>query len=240
MTNPNARFLEWLDAQDLPRSELYECPYLPDRLARQFGFSTDSLGSELYQSLMDRGYRRSGTIFYGMDCPACQACVPLRIPVAAFAPSKSQRRTARKNLDVRVEFATPQFRSDSHQLYQRYLRQQHPDSPQSEGEESLREMLYSNVVDTLEARYLLGDRLIGVSMLDVTPQALSAVYHFFDPELRDRRIGVYSVLQEIAYAQRQDLPYYYLGYWVEHAKTMHYKANYRPHELLIAGTWQRR
>jgi len=80
--------------------------------------------------------------------------------------------------------------------------------------------------------------LIGVSLLDVTPQSLSAVYHCFDPDVRERRIGVFSVLAEIEHAGQLGLPYYYLGYWIENAPTMHYKANYRPNEVLISGSWR--
>jgi leucyl-tRNA---protein transferase len=238
MSDRKRAFLQWLDQQDLPRSSPYDCPYLADRQAVQYGFASEQLDAELYQALMDRGFRRSGQIFYGMDCPSCQACVPMRIAVAAFRPSKSQRRTRRNNQDVRVEFAQPCFDVASHKLYQRYLRHQHPDTPQDESEHSFRDMLYGDVVDALEARYFLGTELIGVSLLDVTPQALSAVYHFFDPAHSKRRIGVFSVLAEIEHAQRLGLSHYYLGYWVQNAATMHYKANYRPHEVLISGTWQ--
>ncbi|MFT4514894.1 MAG: arginyl-tRNA--protein-N-Asp/Glu arginylyltransferase [Planctomycetota bacterium] len=230
-------FLAWLDQQELPRSSLYECPYLPNRKALQYGFASETLDADLYEALMDRGFRRSGQIFYSMDCPDCQACMTMRIPVATFRASKSQRRTARKNQDVRVEFATPQFRTDSYELYRRYLRHQHPDTPQDESEASFRDMLYREVVDSLEARYFLGERLIGVSLLDITPQSLSAVYHFFEPELRERRIGVFSVLAEIEHTRELQIPHYYLGYWVKNAKTMHYKADYGPNEVLVSGNW---
>lgn len=230
-------FLAWLAQQELPRTDPYECPYLPDRLAVQFGFASEALDAEIYHALMDRGYRRTGQIFYAMDCPDCRACRPLRVPVAGFRRTKSQRRTARKNDDVRVEFAPPAFRRDSYELYRRYLRHQHPDTPQDESEESFRDMLYGDVVDSLEARYFLGEELVGVSLLDVSSRSMSAVYHFFDPDHKQRRIGVFSVLAEIEHCRQQGIPYYYLGYWVKDAKTMHYKLDYGPNEVLIDGNW---
>lgn len=238
MSEHQDAFLEWLEEQELPRSPLYDCPYLPNRQACQVGFATASLSGDLYQALMDRGYRRIGTVFYGMECPTCQACLPMRVPVATFRASKSQRRTMRKNHDVRVEFAAPEFRLESYEIYRRYLRHQHPDTPQDESEEHFREALYGDVVEGLEARYFLGSQLIGVSLLDVTSQSLSAVYHFFDPELRKRRIGVFSVIAEIEHARQVGIPFYHLGYWVENAPTMQYKADYRPNEVLRNGTWQ--
>ncbi len=237
-TERQRTFLAWLDQQELPRTSLYDCPYLPDRLALQYGFATEALDADLYHALMERGFRRSGQIFYSMDCPSCHACVPLRVPVATFRRSKSQRRTARNNQDVRVEFAAPQFRTESYELYCRYLRHQHPDTPQDESETSFRDMLYGEVVDSLEARYFVGEQLIGVSLLDITPQSLSAVYHFFEPELRERRIGVFSVLAEIEHARQLQIPHYHLGFWVKNAKTMDYKSDYGPNEVLISGFWQ--
>jgi len=232
-------FLRWLDEQQLPRSETYACPYLPDRDARQFGFRSDRFDAELYHDLMDRGFRRSGAVFYAMDCPGCRACVPLRVPVATFRPSRSQRRTLRKNADVRVEVGPPCFREESHALYLRYLRHQHPGTPADESVESFRAALYDRVVDSLEARYFVDDRLIGVSLLDVCSRSLSAVYHFFEPDERHRRIGVLSALHEIEHARQRQIPYYYLGYWIEGAPTMQYKAEYGPHELLRDGVWIR-
>src|SRR6266446_5665111 len=45
--------------------------------------------------------------------------------------------------------------------------------------------------------------------------------------------GVFSVLQQLAYAQRQGLRYHYLGYWIAGCPSMAYKAQYRPHEVLV-------
>lgn len=237
MSDRQRAFLEWLDRQELTRTPTYDCPYLPNRQAVQFGFASEHLDAELYQALMDRGFRRSGTIFYGMECPSCNACVPLRVPVSSFRPSKSQRRTLRKNADVQVKYAEPQFRNESHALYQRYLRHQHPNTPQDESKDSFEEILYGRAVDAIEARYFLAEKLIGVSLLDVGSESLSAVYHFFDPDLRERRIGVLSALKEIQHAHSLGIPHYYLGYWVKDAKTMSYKASYGPNEILVSGKW---
>lgn len=232
-------FLSWLERQDLPRTPLYACPYLSDRDARQYGFASESLPAELYHELMDRGYRRSGQVFYAMDCPGCRRCQPLRVPTDAFRPSRSQRRVLRRNQDLTVQFVEPRPTEESFRLYQRYLHTQHPGSPQSDEEDDYRSSFFDPVVDSLEVRYLVGDRLVGVSLLDVSSRSWSSVYHFFDPDERRRSIGVYSVLVEIAEAARRGVPHYYLGYWVEGARTMHYKADYRPHEVLRDGVWRR-
>jgi hypothetical protein len=44
---------------------------------------------------------------------------------------------------------------------------------------------------------------------------------------------------EIAFAAREAIPYYYLGYWVRDCATMAYKADFRPFELLCPdGVWR--
>ena len=48
-----------------------------------------------------------------------------------------------------------------------------------------------------------------------------------------------AAVVEIAEAARRGVPHYYLGYWVEGARTMEYKADYRPHEVLRDGVWKR-
>ncbi|MFO1029479.1 MAG: arginyltransferase [Planctomycetota bacterium] len=229
--------LAWVDGDTCPRSEPYPCPYLPDRVARQRGFRVEGMPGELYHDLMDRGFRRSGDVFYAMACDDCRLCVPIRVPVDHFVPSKQQRRALRKNEDVTVRFAEPEFTPAKFALYRRYLAEQHGKHDTGENEAEFRTSMYGRVVDTVEATYWLGDLLLGASLLDVCRRSVSAVYHYYDPDHRDRSLGVFSVLQEIEWTQRIGVPHYYLGFWIEGAKTMHYKANYRPHELLRDGEW---
>jgi arginine-tRNA-protein transferase len=224
-----------VDSGSVTRTPLYACPYLPSLQARQRAFLASELDPEVYHDLMDRGFRRNGEVFYAMDCPTCCRCIPLRLAVERFVPSKSQRRAWRRNeaLDVRVQ--EPQYSPAKFELYRRYVAAQH--APTDDTEEQFRG-IYTRVVDTVEVLYVLGDRTLAVSLLDVCSRSVSAVYHFFDPDHRARSLGVFSVLAEIEWTRRLGVPYYYLGYWVEGAKTMHYKANYRPHELWRGGAWQ--
>jgi arginine-tRNA-protein transferase len=221
----------------LPLLPEHPCAYLPGRLARERAFRAERVSPVDYQQLMDRGMRRTGDIFYAPDCAACRACVPIRIPVDGFMPSKSQRRVTRRNADVTLAVGPLECSRESFELYQRYLAAQHPDSAATTTYDSFRESLYESAVDTMELRYLLGDRTVAISIIDACPEGLSSVYHFFDPAHAARSLGVHSVLAEIDLASRLGLRWYYLGYWIASAHTMAYKANYHPHELLVDGRW---
>lgn len=233
---------------DLPCTPARPCPYLDDRLAREQGFAADSLPADLYGLLLDRGFRRSGIFFYRPRCDSCDACVPIRIPVADFRPSRSQRRVRRRNRDLRqtVRAAEPPVDDAVFAVYCRYLDYQHPGSPQSASLEELEAFLYEPTVDSLEIRYELEHEIVGVSIVDVLPREsappgqtpyMSSVYHFFNPEFAGRSPGVYSVLAEVDRCRQGRIPYYYLGYWVGGARTMEYKTAYRPHEFLRNGVW---
>ncbi|KAK7180098.1 arginine-trna-protein transferase 1 [Paraphaeosphaeria sporulosa] len=55
-------------------------------------FSSKSLTVDVYQGLVDRGWRRSGTVFYKPD--VLRHCCPhytIRLPVASFAPTRDHR-----------------------------------------------------------------------------------------------------------------------------------------------------
>jgi arginine-tRNA-protein transferase len=222
----------------LPQTPLHPCPYLPGLEARERFFLARRLDPELYHDLMDRGFRRSGGMFYATDCPGCRRCIPLRVPVADFTPSRSQRRVLRKNRDVAVRVRRPEFSRATFDLFRRYRRHQHGPPASAESPDACRAWLYAAVVETVEVVYTIGTHLAALSLLDVCSRSVSSVYHFYAPDLARRSLGVLSVLAEIEWTRQIGVPYYYLGYWVEGAKTMHYKASYRPHELLLDGAWR--
>jgi arginine-tRNA-protein transferase len=107
---------------------------------------------------------------------------------------------------------------------------------------ALGEFLYNPVVTSLEFCYREKDgRLVAVGICDVLGDALSSVYCFYDTLEGRRGLGTYTALYELAYAKRQRLRYYYLGYFVSGCQAMRYKASFRPCELLDqAGTWRER
>jgi arginine-tRNA-protein transferase len=216
----------------------HDCSYLPGRRATEEAWLVWQLSPAAYHELMDRGFRRSGNILYHTACEGCRKCVPIRVPVDDFKPSKSQRRVLNRNEDVDLYIHEPRLTREKHDVYRRYLQAQHAKSPQGEDIESMKDFLYTSCVATVEICYRdrLG-KLLGVSLCDVSRRSISSVYHFFDPDEGKRSMGVFSALKEIELCRDKKVPYYYLGYWIEGCTAMEYKNQYRPFELLIDGEW---
>lgn len=220
--------------------EPHACAYLPDRTAIDaFTIANDGrISSAGYERLMNLGFRRSGMIVYRPVCEDCSECVPIRVPIREFTPSKSQRRVVRRNGDVRVEIGRPGCDDAHYDLYCCYQRHRHPDRVDSR--DAFSRFLVESPIQTLEFAFFAADRLIGVSIVDLCPLSLSSVYFYYDPGEAARSLGVFSGLCEIEECRRRGLPYWYLGYFIRGCAKMEYKARFRPAELLgVDGAWRR-
>jgi arginine-tRNA-protein transferase len=226
----------------LQEVECGPCPYLEGREWRIEEFSALSLDPGLYEQLLGVGFRRSGRSFYRNTCVECGLCVPVRLDVEAYLPSKTLRRLTRLNSDLALGVVEARFSQECYELYARYKAARHGGDDETFGRDPVRSytsfLISSPFKTTCMTEYRLADgRLAATGYVDILPKGISSVYFAFDPDLGHRSIGLWSVAREIELARSLGKRWYYLGFWVPGSRKMDYKARFAPFEYAHNGVW---
>ncbi len=228
------------------------CPYLPGQEERKvFTHLVGRRARDLNEILTQGGFRRSQTIAYRPACETCRACISVRVVVADFVASGSQRRILARSADL---VGTPEGNrpaSEQYALFRRYLDARHGDG----GMVDMTVLDYAMMIeDSHVDTHLVAYRrrgpdtaihgrgvggLMALCLTDVLSDGLSMVYSFYDPAEAQRSLGTYMILDHIRRAREMGLPYLYLGYWVEGSRKMDYKARFLPQERLMPQGWVR-
>jgi len=225
------------------------CPYLPGRNERKVFTELKGTQADALNDALSRiGFRRSQTVAYRPSCLDCNACVSVRVVTEEFAPSSTQKRNLKRNSDLVASVCRPWSTGEQFALLQRYLSARHPTG----GMAAMDEVDFADMVEhtpvtsyVIEYREPSPDgfapgRLVGACLTDRQGDGLSMIYSFYEPDHEDRAgLGNYIILDHIRRAREMELPYVYLGYWVEGATRMQYKVRYRPLERLGRNGWER-
>lgn len=218
----------------------HDCSYLADRDATtMFVDPRARVDKRLYSQLTALGFRRSGSHYYRPHCESCNACIPVRIPAARFAPNRNQKRILKANADIQFQLVPVQYREEYYSLYERYICERHDDGDMyPPSRDQFTSFLIEGAIDSffLEMR-LADDRLIGLAVVDVLDDGLSAIYTLFEPSEERRSLGTLAVLWQIEETRRRHLPQVYLGYWIRECRKMSYKTRFSPLQKLHKGRW---
>lgn len=217
----------------------HPCSYLDDEEATTLFIDPSApVDQGLYTQLSQIGFRRSGSHLYRPHCASCQACISCRIPVADFAPNRTQRRCWRRNSDLELGFVDHIDTDEHYNLYADYIETRHRDGdmyPPSQAQYNA--FLSSEWGLTRYLEFRLQGRLLGVAVCDRLNDGLSAVYTFFDSRESRRSLGVFGILAQVEQAKSMGLHHLYLGYWIKQCHKMDYKTQYRPLEMLVNRRW---
>jgi len=219
-------------------TQQFDCSYLPNRTEQLIFVQPKlQLTAGAYEDLMAQGFRRSGDDVYRPHCPQCNDCQSLRIIVNDFAPSKSQRRLLAKNRQLEMK-VSPRMKASYFPLYQQYINARHSDgSMYPPNEEQLNSFSQSqwSTIEFIELYHQ--QQLVSVAIIDKTPNALSAVYTFFDPKFDKLSLGSYNILLQIEYAAKNNIEFVYLGYFINACASMKYKQKFIPNQRFIDDSW---
>jgi arginine-tRNA-protein transferase len=225
------------------------CPYLAGKEERKvFTHLVGERAGGLNDLLTHGGFRRSQSIAYRPACETCRACISVRVVADEFRPTRSMRRIAARNGDMKGELRNATPTSEQYSVFRAYLDARHRDG----GMADMTVLDYAMMVEDShvetriieyrlreEGSLLRGGRLIAVALTDLLNDGLSMVYSFFEPEEDARSLGTFMILDHIARARRMGLPYVYLGYWVRGSHKMDYKSRFLPQERLMSQGWVR-
>lgn len=218
------------------------CPYIQGRIERRV--VTELVGRDanaLHDQLSMAGFRRSHGICYVPACPSCDACVAVRVVVDEYKPGKSLKRILNRNADLTAEIVEPVATHEQYALFSDYQRARHQG-----GDMSKMDFLdYQALIeDTPVNTYVVEFRrpsgtLAAACLVDRLSDGLSAVYSFFDVAEEERSLGTYMILWLIDEAYGQELPYMYLGFWIDGCSNMSYKSRFKPLERITPDGWVR-
>ncbi len=218
----------------------YPCSYLDDHEARSLvAAPTHLIDAPTYSRLVEQGFRRSGLFTYRPHCDTCQACLPIRIDVNHFQPTRTQAKLWRRHGKLQATNAPLEFNAEHFALYRRYVSTRHPGAGMDDDSQAqYSQFLLTSRVDSTLIEFRTPEGVLQmVSIIDVLATGLSAVYTFFDPDAPGS-LGTYGVLWQIDRCRAMELPWLYLGYWIKESRKMAYKSQYQPYQILQDGVWK--
>jgi arginine-tRNA-protein transferase len=246
-----------MNTQTTPSPQFYltapaACPYLPREMERKvFTHLVGPRAAEMNDILTQGGFRRSQNIAYRPACETCRACVSVRILAQEFRPSRNMKRVLQRNSDLVGAMHDAEPSTEQYSLFRAYLDTRHRRGGMSDMTVLDYAMMVEDThVDTKVIEYrrrgpdsfITGKgqgELIAVALTDRMGDGLSMVYSYFDPEMEDRSLGTFMILDHIDRARAMGLPHVYLGYWVNGSRKMNYKMRFLPQEHLGPKGWDR-
>lgn len=137
--------------------------------------------------------------------------LPLRVRLANFAESKSQRRIIKRNQDLQTVVRPIEITREKELLFERHKKRFTHSIPDSL-DDFLSFAPAEVPCEALEFCVYENNQLLAASFLDVGASAVSGVYAMFEPQEKSRSLGIYTILLVVNYALENEKTFYYPGY----------------------------
>ena len=190
-----------------------------------------SVSRSRMDELWSQGWRHFGERFFRYSAmwhgDQWKRVINLRVPLDSWSPSRGQRRILRRNEDlkVKVEPANPGEKESA--LFHRH-KVRFVDNVPQELSEFLGDKPNGVPTSCLQISVRMAGKLVAASFLDLGEKACSSIYAVFEPELSERRLGRFTLVQEMLLAKEMGLDYYYLGYATLEPSPYDYKKEVSP------------
>jgi leucyl-tRNA---protein transferase len=204
-------------------------------------FYAESVTPAQLDMLLASGWRHFGTQFFRYNIALyrdeIRRVMPLRIRLADFRLSKSQRRILRRNEDLNVVIRPAAVTPESEDLFHRHKQRFDHNLPST---------IYSFLsreparvpCECRELALLYDKTLIGVGYFDLGQISSSGVYTSFDPLESKRSLGIFTILKEIEFAIDSGREFYYPGYVYQGESFYDYKKQLSAGEIFDwMGNW---
>jgi len=192
-----------------------------------------TIQEKLKPSQMDaawaRGWRHFGSYFFRYNQTGFEHTtrhvIPLRVHLAEFQLSKSQKRILSKNRDLKILVRDAFLDQNKIDIFNRHKQRFTENVP-----EHLSNFLGENPATvpcvTKEICTFKGERLVGVSFWDIGRVSTSSIYAMFEPDESKRSLGIYLILLSILFSIEKDKKFYYPGYAYTESSFYDYKKNF--------------
>ncbi|KAL1850437.1 Arginyl-tRNA--protein transferase 1 [Diaporthe australafricana] len=153
--------------------------------------------------------------------------------------------------ELKVTLEPDNFTDEKFAVFENYQRVVHGESPSSISQRGFKKFLCnspvrrgthtdsdgkSRQVGSFHQCYRLDGKLVAVGVLDLLPEAVSAVYYMYHESIHKHQPGKLGALREIALAMEGGYRYWWAGYYIHSCPKMRYKIDYHPQYVLDPET----
>ncbi|MGE5339895.1 MAG: arginyltransferase [Candidatus Omnitrophota bacterium] len=213
-----------------------ECPYLKGVISINENCVVHELDDQDLETLLSFGFRHFGEVFFRPICAHCQCCVSIRVPVRTFSPGPSVRRLFKRNAAFVTTLETLTPSPETFELYKRHRKRFPRQSGFSESYESYKTSFFHPFGFNRMLTVRDNEKLVAVSHLDVTANAMSAVYCYYDDTYNRFSPGKFAIYKEIELAKEMGIQWLYLGYYIAKNRHTNYKINIKPNQIMTGGS----